>query len=233
MTIHHCVFGSAGSPTNLYFAKQSKTLLGQEECAFAFCSYNNKLEHRTSSLKSSCRRLQFSQQSFPSFLICKVPQLSVLNKPVGLGQSVCVCVCVCVHCFQCEISESYSVLGGYSELPPKPPFRYIYGQLLWFLTMVVKNQIPESFHLCRFTKKHQRIKHVPRFFKYTTTVLNFIEKVKWPLRNPAGSKLALSLRMNQCVLLNTWNLQLFDSDLFKTMEPMVINKIKYLPNTDP
>jgi hypothetical protein len=96
VTIHHCVFGSAGSPTNLYFAKQSKTLLGQEECAFAFCSYNNKLEHRTSSLKSSCRRLQFSQQSFPSFLICKVPQLSVLNKPVGLGQSVCVCVCVCV-----------------------------------------------------------------------------------------------------------------------------------------
>ncbi len=96
MTIHHCVFGSAGSPTNLYFAKQSKTLLGQEECAFAFCSYNNKLEHQTSSLKSSCRRLQFSQQSFPSFLICKVPQLSVLNKPVGLGQSVCVCVCVCI-----------------------------------------------------------------------------------------------------------------------------------------
>jgi hypothetical protein len=169
-----------------------------------------------------------------------VPQFLSMQGPTTLCPeqtsrpwTECVCVCVCVHCFHCEISESYSVLGGYSELAPKPPFRYISGQLLWFLTMVVKNQIPESFHLCRFKKKHQRIKHVPRFFKYTTTVLNFIEKVKWPLRYPAGSKLALSLRMNQCILLNTWNLQLFDSNLFKTMEPTVINKIKYLPNTDP
>lgn len=191
-----------GPPTNLYFAKQSKALLGQEECAFAFCLHNN-LEHRTSSLKSSCRQTGFNSANnrFPSFLVCKVPQLSVLDKPVGLGQSVCVCLCALLPVWDQRVLVSVGwVLGTGTQTS--------ISVYIWAIIMVLNHGCQKSntqiLSFVPFKKKHQRIKHIPRFFNIQPQFSIFIEKVKWRLRYPAGSKLALSLRTNaSCWILET------------------------------
>jgi hypothetical protein len=85
--------------------------LDKKNVLFAFCLHN-KLEHRTSSLKSSCRQTGFNpanNRAPVSWYARSHNSLSWTNQK-ALDRE-CGCVCVCVHCFQCEISRVLISVG--------------------------------------------------------------------------------------------------------------------------